>query len=222
MKIFLLILVSAVLIGGNAVRAQSSDPQLAMNKRASALIDSTMQQLNLRAERFNEEVSKINRARPLDAGALTPEKITENIAKVKDFLEYLDVYRSLSAKSRQVVDDSVNSMRHEMPSKIRNLYLQEFLDAYHSDQSAFDKYTLALTNVYTAVGSVLKFLSDANVKQVDGKLSFDNKKEYESYEAMMNEINAANKKLINASAASQKATLEASEQMQKAYGAANK
>lgn len=202
--------------------AQHVNPLDAMNHRASMLIDSTMQRLNLRAERFNEELSKINKARPLDASALTPEKIAENLTKVKDFLGYLDVYRTLSAKSRQTVEDSVAAMRSEMPSRIRKQYLQEFLDAYAMDQSAFDKYTVALTNVYTKVSEVLTFLSNAKIKLVNGKIQFDDKAEYERYQDMMNEVTGVNRKLISASAASQKATLEASEQMQKAYGAANK
>jgi hypothetical protein len=211
-----------VLLFVGAASAQHVDPLEAMNHRASQLIDSTMSRLNLRAERFNEELAQINKARPLDASALTPETIAQNLAKVKDFLGYLEVYRSLSAKSRQTTEDSVAGMRSEMPSRIRKPYLQDFLDAYALDQNAFDKYTVALTNVYTKVSDVLKFLSTAKIKTVSGKIQFDDKAEYESYQDMMTEVTAVNRKLISASAASQKATLEASEQMQKAYGAANK
>lgn len=216
------ILAVCMLLASVSVAQQRNDPMEAMNHRASRLIDSSMQRLNLRAERFNEELGKINKARPLDPSMLSAEKIKENTGKINDFLAYLDVYRSLSANMRKEVDDSVAAMRSEMPIRVRKAYLQEFLDAYASDQTAFDKYTMALTNVYTDVKQVLEFISTAKVQVVDGKLSFTDKTEYEQYEALMNKVNAANRKLVSASAASQKATLEASDQMNKAYGAANK
>ncbi|MBS1904282.1 MAG: hypothetical protein JSS75_11305 [Bacteroidetes bacterium] len=216
------ILAVCTLLASASVAQQRNDPMEAMNHRASRLIDSSMQRLNLRAERFNEELGKINKARPLDPSMLSAEKIKENTGKINDFLAYLDVYRSLSANMRKQVDDSVAAMRSEMPIRVRKAYLQEFLDAYASDQTAFDKYTMALTNVYTNVKQVLEFISTAKVQVVDGKLSFTDKTEYEQYETLMNKVNAANRKLVSASAASQKATLEASDQMNKAYGAANK
>jgi hypothetical protein len=57
---------------------------------------------------------------------------------------------------------------------------------------------------------------------VDKKLQFADKKEYEHYQEMMDAVNENNKKVISTSAASQKATLEASQAMQEAYGQTDK
>ena len=202
----------------SSVSAQKKDPMAMMTSRASRLIDSTMSAINLRAERFNQELQVINQTKPLDAASLTPEKIPISITKVKDFLGYLEVHRALSVRLRKMTDDSVKAMRSEMPTRVREDFLKEFLEAYHKDQESFDKYTLALTKVYVNVSEVLKFLAGAKISLVGDKIQFDSKDDYEHYQEMMDAVNKSNKKLISASADSQKATLEASEAMQKAYG----
>ncbi len=203
----------------SSVSAQKKDLMTMMSTRASRLIDSTMGAINLRAERFNQELQVINQTKPLDAASLTPEKIPISITKVKDFLGYLEVHRALSVRLRKMTDDSVKAMRSEMPTRVREDFLKEFLEAYHKDQESFDKYTLALTKVYVNVSEVLKFLAGAKISLVGDKIQFDSKDDYEHYQEMMDAVNKSNKKLITASAESQKATLEASEAMQKAYGA---
>ena len=220
----------------SSVSAQKKDPMAMMTSRASRLIDSTMSAINLRAERFNQELQVINQTKPLDAASLTPEKIPSSITKVKDFLGYLEVHRALSVRLRKMTDDSVKAMRSEMPTRVREDFLKEFLEAYHKDQESFDKYTLALTKVYVNVSEVLKFLAGeislvgdkhpkfglertkAKISLVGDKIQFESKEDYEHYQEMMDAVNKSNKKLITASADSQKATLEASEAMQKAYG----
>ena len=206
----------------SSVSAQKKDLMTMMSTRASRLIDSTMSAINLRAERFNQELQVINQTKPLDAASLTPEKIPISITKVKDFLGYLEVHRALSVRLRKMTDDSVKAMRSEMPTRVREDFLKEFLEAYHKDQESFDKYTLALTKVYVNVSEVLKFLAGAKISLVGDKIQFDSKDDYEHYQEMMDAVNKSNKKLITASADSQKATLEASEAMQKAYGSGAK
>ncbi len=219
MKIRLqIVLLLLVVLFFSSVSAQKKDPMAMMTSRASRLIDSTMGAINLRAERFNQELQIINLTKPLDATSLTPEKIASSIIKVKDFLNYLEVHRSLSVRLRKITDDSVKAMRSEMPTRVREDFLKEFLEAYHKDQESFDKYTLALTKVYVNVSEVLKFLAGAKISLVGDKIQFDSKDDYEHYQEMMDAVNKSNKKLITASADSQKATLEASEAMQKAYG----
>lgn len=219
LQIILLLLTVSVV---TPVFAQKKDPMAMMTTRASRLIDSTMGAINLRAERFNQELQVINQTKPLDATSLTPEKIQSSITKVKDFLNYLEVHRSLSVRLRKMTDDSVKAMRSEMPTRVREDFLKEFLEAYHKDQESFDKYTLALTKVYVNVSEVLKFLAGAKISLVGDKIQFDSKDDYDHYQEMMDAVNKSNKKLITASADSQKATLEASEAMQKAYGSGAK
>jgi hypothetical protein len=206
--------------GVSSVRAQD-DPD-GLNIRASHLIDSTMAMLNIRATRFNEELAKVNVLKPLDAASLTKEFIPKNEERIKDFLNYLDVYRSLSERQKQEVEDSVSLLKSKMPSNHRVGYLKEFLDAYNMDQSAFDKYTLALTKVFTNINAVLAFIETSKVTTKDNKLEFSDKKEYDTYSELISAVEKSNKKLITASANSQKATIDASSMMQKAYGAVRK
>ena len=212
---FALILVVSV-IGISPAHAQD-DPD-ALNARASRLIDSTMAALNLRAQRFNEELLKVNAAKPLEVTSLVKDVIPKNRGKVKDFLDYLEVYRSLSAKLKREVEDSVNKLRAKMPSRHQATFLKDFQEAYDLDQSAFDKYILALTKVFTNINAALAFIETSNVAIKDNKLQFTDTKEYKKYSTLIATVEKSNKKLINASAASQKATIDASAMMQKAYG----
>ena len=202
------------------LRAQDDPDALVI--RASHLIDSTMASLNIRAQRFNEELAKVNALKPLEIASLAKETIPKNREKIKDFLSYLDVYRALSNKMSEEVEDSVNNLRSKMSSHHRASFLKEFLEAYDMDQSAFEKYTLALTKVFTNINAVLAFMETSNVTTKDNKLQFNNKKEYEKYSELIEAVEKSNKKLINASATSQKATIDASAMMQKAYGSIRK
>ncbi len=204
----------------DALRAQD-DPD-ALSLRASQLIDSTMASLNIRAQRFNEELAKINAVKPLEITSLAKEVVPKNREKVKDFLNYLEVYRSLSGKQRQEVEDSANSLREKMPSRHQATFLKDFIEAYEMDQNAFDKYTLALTKVFTNINAVLLFIETSKMTIQDTKLQFTDKKEYEKYSELIEAVEKSNKRLINASAASQKATIDASSIMQKAYGSIKK
>jgi hypothetical protein len=222
MRPYRFLIILFCLLSVPAAFAQKGDPMEAMSTRASRLIDSVMAKLNLRSERFNEEMDKVNKAKALDPGSLDSVKLRKNILVLKDFLEYLEVYRSLSARMRSDVEDSIQAMRSEMPRRYKQTYLQEFLDAFHKDQSGFDKYTLALTKLFSTISDVLKYIATAHVQVVEGKLQFADKKEYEQYQKMMDNVNESNKKVISASAASQRATLEASQAMQQAYGQTEK
>ncbi len=207
---------SVLLLCTTTLHAQD-DPD-AIQIRASKLIDSTMASLNIRAQRFNEELASINATKPLEGTSLAKENIAKNREKINDFLSYLDVYRSLSQQLKEKVEDSVNLLRAKMPSHHRATFLQEFLSAYNMDQSAFDKFTLALTKLYTNINAVVEFIEKSSVTTKDNKLQFTNKKEYEEYTELIAVVDKSNKKLITASANSQKATIDASALMQKAYG----
>ena len=207
---------SFLLISTAAVHAQD-DPD-AIQLRASKLIDSTMASLNIRAKRFNQELAIINAVNPLETSSLTKENIAKTREKIKDFLGYLEVYRSLSVKLKEEMTDSVNTLRAKMPSRHRPTFLQEFLDAYELDQGTFDKYTLALTKLYTNIDAVVAFIQTSNVTIKDNRFQFSDKKEYDKYTELMAPVEKSNRKLISASANSQKATMDASEIMQKAYG----
>ncbi len=202
--------------------ARGQDSPDALVNRASQLIDSTETMLNIRAQRFNEEMVKMNALKPLEIVSLAKETIPKSREKIKDFLSYLEVYRSLSAKMKKEIDDSVSNLRSKMSAHHRASFLKEFLDAYDLEQSALDKYTVGLTKFYTNINAVLEFIETSNVTLKDNKLQFTNKEEYEKYSELIEAVEKSNKKLINASATSQKATIDASAMMQKAYGAIRK
>jgi hypothetical protein len=198
-----------------------NDPD-ALTARASRLIDSTMASLHFRAQRFNEELAKINAVNPLDIASHGKDVVPKNREKVKDFLGYLEVYRQLSGQQKQEVEDSTSALRAKMPSRHQATFLKDFQEAYDLDQSAFDKYTIALTKVFTHIDTALAFIETSKVEVKDNKLQFTDKKEYKKYSELIAIVEKSNKKLINAGAASQKAMIDASAKMQKAYGAINK
>ncbi len=210
----------ALLFLASGLRAQG--PMDEMNARAVHLIDTTMHTINQRSEHFNEELDKIHKRNLLDPSMLDSAHIVENIAKIREFLSYLEVYRTVSTKFREEVEDSVLAFRSELPRKMRDTYLEDFVVANRKDHSGFEKYTLALTDLYTRIKETLELLLVSKIEIKDGKIQFNSKDDYEKYQQYMNIVNKANKKLITAGADSQRATLEAGEQMNKTANTVSK
>ena len=219
-RIFPLVFVIICAIGISSPRAQDSPDEV--NYRASHLIDTTMSTLNVRFQRFNEELEKINAVKPLDVDSTTLLTVPMKRTKIKDFLNYLEVFRGLSTRLKQEIVDSVETLKKAMPSHHRAGYLQDFLDAYVMDQSAFNKYTIAVTKLFGAVDQLLLFLGASHTKVIGNKLEFTDKKEYDEYSKLFDEIEKNNKKLISASANSQKAKIDAGALMRKAYSSLQK
>jgi DNA integrity scanning protein DisA with diadenylate cyclase activity len=212
---FLAVLFFTVILA-NSLQAQG--PVDIAADRASQLIDSTMSAVNLRAERFNEEIAKVNALKALDVPAFAKDTIKRNKEKIKDFLEYLEVYRSITNKLIDAVEDSVKELRQMMPRNERADFLKDFEDAYQLDQKAFTDYTLALTKVFTGVKKILDFMEDADIKLEGKKILFTKKAESEEYSKLIEAVELSQKKLATAGANSQKARIDASMKMQKAYG----
>ncbi|HET9135528.1 MAG TPA: hypothetical protein VFO76_02735 [Candidatus Kapabacteria bacterium] len=217
MKKILLLLVIAVSFGASNSFAQA-DGEKALVDRANRLLDSSMASVNVRAQRFNEEMSRVNQLKPFDSTSLTVEKIKSNRASLKEFLSYLEVYRSLSAKLLAQVDDSIMALRADAPRSHRETYLQEFQEAVHKDQETFNKFTLALTSLWKKIDEVLEFLQNSKTELHGGKIQFTVEDEYKKYQALMEEVNKLNKKASTAGSASSKAAFEASQVMNEAYG----
>ena len=198
-----------------------AQPEVVMdmvNASAGRLIDSTMQTINLRAEIFNEEVSKVNKLRPLEVENMTKEKLETTIPAVKDFLSYLEVYRATSDKEKVRIMDSVKQFRSYLPKQKQKKFLKEFVDAYTMDQGAFYRYTQSLTTLYTNVIDLLNFMSTTKAEIKDNKIVFTEKAELKKYEAIMAKVHKNINKQASASLAAQKATFDAGQIMQKSYG----
>lgn len=215
-RMFFLLIFSTILI--TAAQAQPDVVMDMVNGEAAKLIDSVMSRLNLRAEIFNDEIARVNKLRPLEAENLTKVKIEANIPIIKEFLSYLDVYRSVSDREKAAIADSIASLRLYLPKSRQKKYLKEFEDAYALDQAAFYRYTLALTALYTNVLELLNFMQTAQTEIKDNKITFKNQKEYHHYEQIMAKVEKQVKRQGRASLASQKASIDAGEMMQKAYG----
>lgn len=194
------------------------NPDEEVQMRAYTLIDSTISSLNIRTMRFNEELQKVNVIKKLDGSTLGKDVITENKQRIKDFLNYLEVYRTVSTRLKKDVEDSVEEIRKGMPSRIRNAFSKEFLEAYTMDQEAFEKYTLALTKFFSNVMDLFIFMETSKVAIKDNKFQFSDKEEYEKYNKINARIEKSNKKLITASANAQRAGIDANSMMQKTYG----
>jgi hypothetical protein len=218
----LLSVILFIVITSTAGLLKAQDPVDMANARGSALIDSTMGSLNIRAQRFNEELARVNALRALDVPSLAKDTIPKNKEQIKDFLNYLDLYRELSKQLQEAIEDSVKELRKLMPTRLKQTFMKDFLDAYQLDQNAFDKYTLELTKVFTNVLKVLSYLETSKVTIANKKLQFTDKKEYGAYGELIEAVETSQKKLASAGAASQKASIDANAMMQKAYGKLNK
>ncbi len=203
--------------------AQEKDAETLIGERSGALIDSTMNGLNRRATIFNSELGRVNALNPLDTNALIPDTIKRNIGAIKDFLSYLEVYRSVSTKTLQDVKDSVERIRMFIPKAKRDGYLKEFIDAYSTDHSAFEKFTLALSELYSGVRDALQFVDSTGLtgryKVFQSQIEYDKyKADYEKYKKIISAIEKSSTKVRNAGEKSQRVTTDASIAMQKAYG----
>jgi hypothetical protein len=207
------------LIGLQVMAYAQSDAVMDMvNSSASKLIDSVMQTINMRADIFNEEVGKVNKLRPLEVENLSKEKVEANIPAIKEFLGYLEVYRVTSDKEKARIQDSVSALRAYLPKSKQKKYLRDFVNAYALDQEAFYKYTLSLTGLYSNVLELLNFMSGAHTEIKDQKIVFTDRTELKQYEKILAKVEKQIQKQSVTSLASQKASFEAGQIMQKSYG----
>lgn len=197
-------------------------PEQILGDRASNLIDTAMRGLNLRAKIFNNELEKINALRPLDPDSFTPLRMDSVITGLKEFTSYLEVYRAMSNATLKTIQDSIEAIRASAPKSKRKTFLKEFIDAYTLDHTAFGKYTSFLSVLYIDVIKALEYGRSINIEVKDNQLQFTNKQHYDEYTKIISTIEKNNKKVMNAGAAAQKATADASLAMQKAYGSAKK
>lgn len=220
MAVKLFSLLTIVFLSSSAIAQPSAEQMLA--DRATNLIDTAMRGLNLRAKIFNAELEKINALRPLDPDSFTPLRIDSVITGLKEFTSYLEVYRAMSNATLQTIKDSIEAIRITAPRQKRKTYLKEFADAYTLDHTAFAKYTTLLSQLYADVIKALEFGKSISIEVKDNQLQFTNKQHYDEYSKLISVIEKNNKKVMNAGAAAQKATADASLAMQKAYGSVKK
>jgi hypothetical protein len=181
------------------------------------LIDSTNAIVKLRSDRFNEEITKVNSLNVLDVSSLDKSVIPKNIKKVKDFIDFLDVSRSLSAHSMQALEDTVENLKEVGLTKKMTKSYGDLIKAYESDQKAFDKYTLALSKVFTNVVKILTYLDSCDYTIKDKKLIFTDRKQSEAYGELFTGLEESQKKAAYAGADSQKASIDARDIIHKVY-----
>ena len=219
MKKTVLVVFMILIAGVTTSVAQVEDAaEKALVERANKLLDSSMTAINFRAQRFNEEMTRVNQLKPFDSTSLTAEKIKANRVGLKDFLSYLEVYRSVSTRYMQEVDDSIKAIRSAAPSTVRETYLMEFQQAFHKDQETFNKFTVALTAVWKKIDEVLEYIQTAKMELHGGRMQFSSEDELKKYNTFMEEVTKLNKKASSAGTASSKAAFEASQAMNEAYG----
>jgi hypothetical protein len=112
----------------------------------------------------------------------------------------------------------VTALRSYLPKARQKKYLKEFVDAYSMDQAAFYTYTRSLTGLYTNVLELLNFMTTSTAEIKDTKIVFTDRKELSQYEKLLAKIEKQIKRQASASIASQKASFEAGQIMQKSYG----
>jgi hypothetical protein len=197
----------------SAIRAQEHSIDDALN-----FIDSTRATIKLRSDRFNEEIAKINKLNVLDVPSLDSVSIKKNKVQLKDFIEFLDVSRSLSRQLMKAAEDSVARINELLPKK-KAKNLTDFLNAFESDQKAFNKYMESLSKVFSNVEKTLSFLQTCDYTIKDKKILFTKKTESDKYGAYFKELEEAQKKAAYSGADSQRASIEAGDTFGKSYEA---
>jgi hypothetical protein len=181
------------------------------------LIDSTNALIKLRSDRFNEEITKVNSLNVLDVASLGKSILSKNAKKVKDFVDFLDVSRSLSRQSMHALEDSVANIKERGLTKKMMKPYDDLVKAYESDQKAFDQYTLALSKVFTNVVKILSYLDTCDYTIKDKKLIFTERAQSEKYGALFTELEESQKKAAYAGADSQKSSIDARDMVHKIY-----
>jgi hypothetical protein len=128
----------------------------------------------------------------------------------------------MSNSTLKTIQDSIDAIRVFAPKSKRKTFMKEFIDAYTLDHTAFGKYTSLLSLLYGDVIKALEYGKSINIEVKDNQLQFTDKQHYDEYSKIIATIEKNNKKVMNAGAAAQKATADASLAMQKAYGSLRK
>lgn len=202
--------------------AQPSDEEqfvLAIENRATVVINGTMEMVGERAEDFNGRISHIFGLMPLESIHLDSATIRKNIEMINDFLNYLEEYRAGGKELSRVLTDSITSIRKELPAKNRKRFLVSFEKAYTKDVTAFDAYVVSLSKLFKRVNATLEFLSTAPFTISKAKtIEFKTQLDHDRFKDLMANVEAANKDVSKATELSRKATAEANTVMQDVYG----
>jgi hypothetical protein len=196
--VVLLSLLSIEAGGLATAQTPSNDPVELVQERASSVIAGLMQRSSQRTQRFNQEMSKINLLRPLDASNLDAEHIAFSMKKLHAFLDFLGEYRDSSATMLKTLEDSVAALRAEMPRNYQETFLSTFLKAYSDDSKAFDGYTLAISALDKQVADVLHLLEHSKHQVANKMVKFSDPEEYKSYQALMKSLDERNADLAKA------------------------
>lgn len=222
MKSLTIALVCVAFLSGSSARSQQTEPErfvLQIENRATMVINSTMEQVGERAEDFNQKISHIFGLMPLESIHLDSTTIVRNISTINDFLEYLEMYRASGKALSQILNDSIVSIRSELPAKNRKKFLVSFEKAYNKDVNAFDAYIVTLSKLFKRVNATLAFLSVTPFAISKSKsIEFTSQQDHDRFKDLMASVEAANKDLSKATNASKKATAEANTVMQDVYG----
>jgi hypothetical protein len=197
---FVLLFCLSIEAGASATaQTPSNDPVELIQERASHVVAGIMQRNSLRTARFNQEMSKINLLRPLDAVNLDSAHIPATTLKMHAFLDFLGQYRDSSTAILRTLEDSVAALRADMPHEYQETFLSKFLAAYTQDSKAFDGYTLAISSLDKQVAEILHFLEHAKHGVVNNMVKFNDADIYKDYQALMKTLNERNADLAKAS-----------------------
>ncbi len=198
--VFVLVFCLSIEAGTSATaQTPTTDPVELIQERASYVVASIMQRSSARTSKFNQEMSKINLLRPLDAANLDADHIPVTMKKMQDFLDFLGQYRDSSTAIIKTLEDSVAAFRAVMPRNYQETFLSSFLKAYTDDSKAFDSYTLAISSLDKQVTEVLHFLEHSKYKVVNKTVKFNDPDEYKGYQLLMRTLDERNTELSKAS-----------------------
>ena len=216
---FVVLFLALSVSGALAQPSEEEQFVLAIENRATMVINATMEMVGERAEEFNGRISHIFGLMPLESIHLDSAIIRKNIETINGFLAYLEEYRSGGKELSRELTDSIRSLRKELPSKNRKRFLVSFEKAYTKDVTAFDAYVVSLSKLFKRVNATLEFLASTPFKISKSKtIEFKTQLDHDRFKDLMANVDAANKDVSKATELSRKATAEANTVMQDVYG----
>ena len=206
-KLALIICCAAFL--GSQARAQSTEDlaRQDIKNQVNRVIDTTMKIVGDRAAEFNVRIAAINETRPLELQNFDSTRVSANISRILEFVDYLAWIRTTDDSLARGLEDSLFIIQGEIPPESQDQKaLEAFQESYAADRKAFDTYVVTLRKLYSEVLNVLLFMQHADYKIDNNQLQFKSSNDIAKYRKLMKPIDATSKELKKASDLSRKAT----------------
>ncbi len=205
-----------VLLYSPALRAQQTPEQrsrLAYENRLNHVIKNMTTRRDAENAEFNARLNQMNAAAPLELKNFDTTIVTQNVSRILEFLDYLKRERISSDSLARAFEDSLYIFSAELPKDIEAEGLNEIKTDFETDRTAFNNFLDVMTKLYSDVLDVLLHLQHHPYRIAHNQLTFELKADATEYRRLMKivdadtkDLNAANEKLRQANAQSNRQT----------------